>query len=149
MHTTIACSGNTSGAFPQLLSYRFSGPTPTHPIARAGFVQPDARPGQNAGFSGVFSIEASMSQQLKMAVQSGQILTNEQQGELMAAIDSHEQVEALRASVAAFDWKSLLSLLPLITQFIPTIGPIITAILAILKVVPTPNNGSDIPTPVP
>lgn len=90
-----------------------------------------------------------MSQQLKMAVQSGQILTNEQQGELMAAIDSHEQVEALRASVAAFDWKSLLSLLPLITQFIPTIGPIITAILAILKVVPTPNNGSDIPTPVP
>jgi hypothetical protein len=85
---------------------------------------------------------------LKSAVQSG-VLSDNDKVALLAAVESHEQVEALRASVAAFDWKSLLSLLPLITQFIPTIGPIISAILAILKVVPTPNNGSDIPTPVP
>lgn len=102
-----------------------------------------------------------MSEKLRAAIGSAAAIgaiDEDDRAELMAAMASHDELQAVRAQVAAFDWTSLLKLVGPLLSLIPGIGPVLTiinAILALLKVAPivvppAPNGGGGtIPTPVP
>lgn len=68
---------------------------------------------------------------------------------LQLAINDHEQLQALRGQMGAFDWKALLAKLFPALSAIPQLAPLIAiaqAILALLKVLPQPSP-SPSPTP--
>jgi len=76
-------------------------------------------------------------------------MLEEDKATLNKALDDHENLEAVRAQVGAFNWQGLITALaPLLSLFpgwgqiaalVPTVMPIINAILSLLNVKPLPT----------